>query len=172
MLPYGRTTHPLKRAAFGFAVVLITSASTSAQEATLALVGGRILDGFGGPAIEDGVVLIAGERIVAVGTQSEVDVPAGTEVISTQGMTVLPGLFDMHVHTQILGHGDYQRWNELYGDRSADLVMPIAARQLLMAGVTSARDLGAPLDDILSLKKRIANGEIPGPRLFVSGDSL
>jgi imidazolonepropionase-like amidohydrolase len=47
--------------------------------------------------------------------------------------------------------------------------MPVAARQLLMAGVTSARDLGARLDDILTVKRRIAAGEIAGPRLFVSG---
>src|SRR5688572_31281442 len=47
--------------------------------------------------------------------------------------------------------------------------MPIAARQLLSAGVTSARDLGAPLEDIIAVKKKIERNEIPGPRLFVSG---
>jgi imidazolonepropionase-like amidohydrolase len=115
------------------------------------------------------VVLIVDERIVAVGTRSEVDVPPGTLIISTEGMTVMPGLFDMHVHLMLLGHGDYARWHELFSDRLADDVMPIAARQLLEAGVTSARDLGAPLDEILDVKQRIADGEIPGPRLFVSG---
>lgn len=69
----------------------------------------------------------------------------------------------------LLGHGDYKRWDDLYGTREADLIMPIAARQLLMAGVTAARDLGSRLDDALSLKRRIASGEIPGPRMFVSG---
>lgn len=135
----------------------------------LALVGGRVLDGYGGPPIDDGVVLIEGERIVAVGRASEVSVPADAEVVSTEGMTVLPGLFEMHAHLMLLGHGDYARWHELYGDRNVDLVMPIAARQLLHAGVTSARDLGAPLDDILEIRRQIDEGEIPGPRLWVSG---
>ncbi len=139
------------------------------EQATLALVGGRILDGFGGPLIENGVILIAGDRIVAIGTQSDIEVPAGVETVSTQGMTVMPGLFEMHAHLKLLGHGDYRRWHDLYGDRNADLIMPIAAKQLLNAGVTSARDLGAPLDDILSVKRRIASGEIPAPRLWVSG---
>src|SRR5688572_16085950 len=140
-----------------------------AQAVTLAVTGGRILDGYGGPPIENGVILIAGDRITAVGPASAVQVPSGARVIDANGMTVMPGLIDMHVHLQILGHGDYKRWNELYGSRNADLVMPIAAKQLLSAGVTSARDLGAPLDDIIAVKKKIERNEIPGPRLFVSG---
>ena len=151
------------------AAIVVPIRLSEAQEPTLALVGGRIIDGYGGPLIEDGVVLIVDERIVAVGTRSEVDVAPGTLIISTEGMTVMPGLFDMHVHLMLLGHGDYARWHELFSDRLADDVMPIAARQLLEAGVTSARDLGAPLDEILDVKQRIADGEIPGPRLFVSG---
>lgn len=154
------------------AALLLTAAGLTAQDAGLALVGGRILDGFGGPLIENGVVLIQGERIVAVGTMEAVEIPSGARVLSTEGMTVMPGLFDSHVHIQLLGHGDYRRWDELYGDRHADLTMPIAAEQLLMAGVTSARDLGAPLEPILEVKRRIAAGEIPGPRLFVSGPFL
>lgn len=143
-----------------------------AQEPTLALAGGRVVDGFGGPVVENAVVLVAGRRIVAVGPESEVEVPEGVEVISTEGMTVLPGLFDMHVHLQILGHGDYERWQELYGDRMAEEVMPVAAAQLLSSGVTSARDLGARLEDIVAVRARIEAGEIPGPRLFVSGPFL
>jgi imidazolonepropionase-like amidohydrolase len=136
---------------------------------TMAVVGGRIIDGYGGPVIENGVILIAGQRIAAIGRVGELAVPTGATVIDANGHTVLPGLIDMHVHLHILGHGDYKRWDELYGTRDASLVMPIAARQLLMAGVTTARDLGARLDDILSVKRRIASGEIPGPRMFVTG---
>ena len=169
MIPATTMGMTLRTGLLAVGIAAIHGQAIHAQQPTMALVGGRILDGFGGPTIENGVVLIAGDRIVAVGAQSEVGVPAGIEIVSTEGMTVMPGLFDMHVHLQILGHGDYERWNSLYGDRIGDLVMPIAARQLLMAGVTSARDLGGPLDDILSVKKRIAAGEIPGPRLFVSG---
>ena len=137
----------------------------AADKPTLALVGGQVIDGYEGPPIHDGVVLIAGERIVAVGRRGEVAVPAGTTVVDTAGMSVLPGLMDMHVHLMILGHADYEYWDKTYMARFRDEIMPIAAKQLLMSGVTTVRDLGAPLEEILHVKKRIAAGEIPGPRL-------
>ena len=138
----------------------------------LALVGGRVIDGYEGRPIEDGVVLISGERIIAVGSRSDVPVPAGTPTIDARGMSVLPGLADMHVHLMILGHGDYEHWDKTYRPRFASEIMPAAAKQLLESGITFARDLGAPLEDILLVKRRIENGEIPGPRLFVSGPFL
>src|SRR5574339_287496 len=73
----------------------------AAERTALALVGGQVIDGYEGPPIHDGVVLIAGERIVAVGRRGEVAVPAGTTVIDTAGMSVLPGLMDMHGHLMI-----------------------------------------------------------------------
>ena len=75
----------------------------------------------------------------------------------------------MHVHLMILGHSDYEYWDKTYMARFRDVIMPIAAKQLLESGVTTVRDLGAPLDEILHVKRRIEKGEIPGPRLFVSG---
>ena len=135
MITPGFSSDGPSRSAALLAIALLLLTSTAFRQAappsatsTVALVGGRVLDGYGGAPIENGVVLIAGERIVAVGPSHAVDVPADAEVIDTQGMTVLPGLFDMHVHLNLLGHGDYLRWDELYQDRSAELVMPIAAR--------------------------------------------
>lgn len=159
----------LLAAVFSAAASLSAQTPAASAKPTLALVGGRVIDGYEGKPIEDGVVLIAGDRIVAVGPRSEVAVPAGTTVIDTRGMSVLPGLADMHVHLMILGHGDYEHWDKTYRPRFAAEIMPAAARQLLTSGVTFARDLGAPLDDILQVKRRIDKGEIPGPRLFVSG---
>jgi imidazolonepropionase-like amidohydrolase len=115
------------------------------------------------------VILVKDGRIEQVGTVDTLPVPAGYEVISTEAMTVLPGLWDMHVHLMINGHSDYAYWDKAYIDRFADEIMPASAVQLLLAGVTSARDLGAPLEDSLSVKRRIESGEIPGPRLFISG---
>jgi imidazolonepropionase-like amidohydrolase len=158
------------------AIVLLTALAAAAQsnsalepKPTLALVGGQIIDGYEGPPIRDGVILIAGERIVAVGPRSEVAVPPGTPLVSTEGMSVMPGLMDMHVHLMIVGHADYEHWDTTYMKRFRDEIMPVAAKQLLMAGVTTVRDLGAPLEDILEVKRRIEKGLIPGPRLFVSG---
>jgi imidazolonepropionase-like amidohydrolase len=84
-------------------------------------------------------------------------------------MSVLPGLWDNHVHTMLLGHSDYNHWDKTYLPRLEKEIMPAAAHQLLVAGVTSAIDLGAPLDVSLSVRNRIAQGEIPGPTLYVSG---
>ncbi len=159
----------------GFAVLLALSLAASAGAAeptaapTLALVGGRIIDGYEGRPIEDGVVLIAGNRIVAVGTRAQVAVPPGIPTIDTRGMSVLPGLADMHVHLMILGHGDYEHWDTAYRSRFRAEIMPAAAKQLLTSGVTFARELGGPLEDLLDVKRRIEAGEIPGPRLFISG---
>lgn len=160
---------PLARA---MPVAALLTASLGAQGPAVALVGGRVIDGYGGPPIENGVVLLQGERIVAVGTAASTPIPAEAQRISTEGMTVMPGLIDMHVHLMLIGHGDYERWDALYAGRIARDIMPIAARQLLLAGVTSARDLGAVPDDILDVRRRINAGEIPGPRLFVAGAFL
>lgn len=136
---------------------------------TLALVGGTLVDGTLADPIRDSVVLVEGERIVAVGTVDTLPVPAGATVVSTEGMTVLPGLWDMHVHLMINGHADYEHWDRTYPAQFRDVIMPASARQLLLAGVTGARDLGGPLEDSIAVRDAIAAGRIPGPTLFVSG---
>ncbi len=134
-----------------------------------ALVGGTLIDGFGGQPLRNSVILIDGERIRAVGQVGLLAIPAGAEVISTEGMSVLPGLWDMHVHLMLNGHADYAHWDTLYPPLFRSVIMPSSARQLLLAGVTSARDLGAPLDDALAVRDAINRGDLPGPTLYVSG---
>lgn len=134
-----------------------------------ALVGGTLIDGFGSHPIRNSVILIEGKRIKAVGTVASLKVPADAEVISTEGMTVLPGLWDMHVHLMINGHTDYAHWDKTYPQRLESEIMPASAHQLLMAGVTSARDLGAPLEASINVREAINRGDIPGPSLYVSG---
>lgn len=134
-----------------------------------ALVGGTLIDGFGGPPLRNSVVLIEGERITAVGQVGSLAVPSGADVISTEGMSVLPGLWDMHVHLMINGHADYAHWDKTYPSKFESVIMPASAKQLLLAGVTSARDLGAPLEASINVRDRIKSGKIPGPTLYVSG---
>lgn len=133
-----------------------------------ALVGGTLIDGFGGKPIQNSVIIIEGERIKAVGRVG-MRIPDGAEVISTEGMTILPGLWDMHVHLMINGHADYSHWDKKYPAVFESIIMPASARQLLMAGVTSARDLGAPLEASINVRNAIREGRIPGPTLYVSG---
>lgn len=134
-----------------------------------ALVGGRLLDGFGNRPLADSVILIEDDEIVAVGTVATLPVPEDYAQISTEGMDVLPGLWESHAHLMLVGHADYVHWQQTYADRYASEIMPAAAVQLLLAGVTSARDLGAPLAASIEVRDRIAAGEIPGPRMFMSG---
>ena len=141
-----------------------------AQNAPLkALVGGTLIDGHGGPPLRNSVIIVRGERIEAVGQVGRLAVPADAEVISTEGMSVLPGLWDMHVHLMINGHADYAHWDRTYPSLFATVIMPASAKQLLLAGVTSARDLGAPLEASISVRDAINAGKIPGPTLYVSG---
>jgi imidazolonepropionase-like amidohydrolase len=155
------------------AFFLLTSSlfllASSASAKITALVGGRLIDGCGGAPVNNSVILIENERIKAVGTAETLPVPAGAEVIDTRGMSLLPGLWDMHVHTMLLGHSDYDHWDKTYPARFEKEIMPAAAKQLLLAGVTSARDLGAPLEASINVRNRIKKGEIPGPTLYVSG---
>jgi imidazolonepropionase-like amidohydrolase len=153
-----------------FATLLLCLDSAAAQRGrTKALVGGTLIDGYGGPPVRNSVILIDGERIRSIGTVGTLPVPAGAEVISTEGMSVLPGLWDMHVHLMINGHSDYAHWDRKYPTLFESVIMPASARQLLLAGVTSARDLGGPLEASINVRNAIKSGKLPGPTLYVSG---
>jgi imidazolonepropionase-like amidohydrolase len=142
----------------------------------LALVGGMLLDGYGGVPVHHAAILLENNRIVAAGPASEITIPPGTPVIDTRGETMMPGMIDVHAHLVIVGHGSYERWfTWLEGhqrDYPLERVMELSARQLLSAGITSAVDLGAPLRESVRLRDRIQSGEVPGPRLSVSGPWL
>ncbi len=95
-----------------------------AAERMLAVVNGTILDGTGAPPIKDGVVLIRGNRIAAVGPKARVPIPFGASRLDARGGTVLPGLIDAHVH------GAFD---------------PAVRRKYAQAGITAVCDLGSPL---------------------------
>ncbi len=154
------------------AVAALAAGTASASDGPLVLAGGTLLDGYGGPPLYDSVVVIEGDRVAAVGTVGGISIPDDAEVVSTEGMTVLPGLWDLQVRLARLGHGDDQRWAETYLPIAERVVMPLAATELLAAGVTSARILDAPLEAVVSVRDRIRDKRIPGPTLFVTGPQL
>jgi imidazolonepropionase-like amidohydrolase len=153
-------------------IFLVFAVVAAGQSGRKALVGGVLIDGYGGPPIRNSVILIDGEKIQAVGQVGSLPIPPGVEVISTAGMSVLPGLWDMHVHTMLAGHSDYAHWDKTYPPQLESVIMPASAKQLLMAGVTSARDLGAPLEASIHVRDAIRSGKIPGATLYVSGPFL
>jgi imidazolonepropionase-like amidohydrolase len=163
------------------AVAVFAGVATSAQQPAagaakptkLALVGGMLLDGYEAGPIHRAAVLIDGERIVRVGPAAEMTIPPDYTVVDTSGRTMMPGMIELHGHLIILGHGAYGTWFPWIakngGSKMLTKVMETSAKQLLLAGVTSVVDLGAPLAESLSVRDRVAKGEIPGPRLSMSG---
>ncbi len=154
---------------FGLVSGIGVAQESSRPEHPVAFVGGMLLDGYETQPIHHSIVVIEDGRITAVGSELDTNIPEDAVVIDTSGKTVMPGLIDAHVHLDLIGHGDYDRYYRFLGGMERlDEVMPIAAKQMLRAGVTSAIDLGTPFQ-ILKLRERIRKGEIPGPRLTVSG---
>jgi len=154
--------------------LLMSSPAPHAQAPKrLALVGGMLLTGYDVPPIHHAAVLVEGNTIVQAGPASEVKIPADATVVDTSGRTMLPGLIETHGHLIVLGHGNYGTWftwiNSHGGRQMLMKVMETSAKQLLMAGVTTEVDLGAPLADSLAIRDRIRKGEAVGPRVFVSG---
>jgi imidazolonepropionase-like amidohydrolase len=140
---------------------------------TIAIVGAQLIDGHGGPPLHRSVVVIEANKIKSVGREGTVPIPASAKIIDAHGMTVMPGLIDMHVHLVILGGGTpYTEWiwgtNWKGGDRTLE-VMKIAARQLLMNGVTTARDVGGDTKLSVAFRDAVNAGREVGPRLFVTG---
>ncbi len=152
-------------------ILLVSGGSEPGQAQQLAIVGGYLIDGQEGVPIRNSVILVEGDRITHVGTVSDTEIPAGARVIDANGYTVMPGLNEAHGHLLLSGHGIYDEYFPRYQGRWRE-IMQISARQFLMAGVTTVRDLGAPLDDVLWIRDEIEAGRVLGPRLIVSGPFL
>ncbi len=105
-------------------------------------------------------VFLAGDRIEWVGPSGTRAVPSDAAVIDGAGRTVMPGLIDMHAHAS---GGSAPPW--ALSLPNAEQVL----RAFLYAGVTTIVDLGGALDESVTLRDRIERGELPGPRMLVSG---
>ena len=124
-----------------------------------------------GRVVTDQVILVRDGRIEAVGAADSVTVPAGAKIIDLTSYTVLPGLIDTHTHITsdptlppYAGYG-------LSVPRMA-LKGAAYAQRTLLAGVTTIRDVGASGFADVAVRDAINDGEIPGPRMLVSGPAL
>ena len=129
--------------------VLLGVSGATAQQRVLVLEGGTLIDGTGRAPIPDAVVVVEGSRIKAVGRRGQVPVPANGNVINLTGRTILPGLLDIHVHTQ--------EWH-----------FPM----FLHYGVTTFADLDNDTAWIFAEREMLRNGRMKGPRMFVAGGKL
>ena len=95
-----------------FFASLQTTASEVHPVGPIALVGAQVLDGYEVAPISDGVVVYEDGIATAVGSASDIQIPANAVVIDVGGHTVLPGLIDNHIHIDLIGHGSYERYCE------------------------------------------------------------
>ena len=155
-----------------FIAFLIAAASLYAQTPRIIVLhAARLLDVETGAIAAPGEVLIQGERIVAVG--SNVNRPAGAQIMDLGDTTLLPGLIDVHVHLFLHpGAEDLQTVQESVPQRT--ILATLAARDDLMAGFTAERDMGTEGAGSAetAVRNAINEGLIPGPRLRISGNAV
>ena len=151
---------------------LILAPSGPVFAATVALVGGTIVDVDTGKSTPDGVILISNERIQAVGSRAAVPVPAGAEVIPMTGKWLIPGLMNMHVHLglKLPGAAGAALANET--DPAEALRMASNARLSLLSGTTTLRLVGEDHATDFALKAAIDRGELIGPRIQTAGEVI
>ncbi len=155
------------------AVLFFPIGTAAVQQADLAIVGGMLIDGNEGAPIQNSVVLVDGDRITHVGQVGVTSIPSGARVIDANGRTVMPGLIESHGHLMIIGHGEYSVYFPRYKDRiMSGEILRLSAEQLIWAGVTTVRDVAAPLGPSVQVRDEINSGQILGPRAFVSGDFI
>jgi len=152
-------------------LIVVTVFSQSQAAHPIVLHAARLLDVKAGKIVRPGEILIQGDRIVEVGTS--VKHPSGAEVIDLGDRTLMPGLIDAHIHLFLHpGAEDLQTVQESVPQRT--IVATLAARDDLMAGFTAERDMGtegAGSADT-AVRNAINRGEIPGPRLRISGNAI
>ena len=109
------------------AAALLATVQVAAQPSRIAIVGGTVIDGNGGPPIRDAVVLLDGPKIAAIGPRASVTIPSGTQTVDAQGRWIVPGLFDTNVHLSLYG-GQNDRYESLvrYQPREEEIVVEAA----------------------------------------------
>ena len=149
--------------------LLMQPALTFATDDTVYLVAGALIDTLNGQRISDPVVEIRADRIVSVASGGSV--PPDANIIDLGGATILPGFADLHTHLTYYSK-DFGYSSLAISKTDEAIRGVVSARKTLMAGFTSARNLGASGYSDVSLRDAINDGHIPGPRLQVSGPSL
>lgn len=112
----------------------------------IALVGATLIDGAGGPALPDAVIVVRRGHVESVGTSAGFELPARTVRVELTGRWIIPGLIDAHTHVE-----------------------PWALPRYLGWGVTTVRDLHGALDSILRLRGQASVGAVAGPRIYSAG---
>jgi imidazolonepropionase-like amidohydrolase len=140
---------------------------------SIAIRAGKVLDVRTGNYATDQIIWIEGDRIKAVGNASEISgkLPPATTIVDLSNSTVLPGLIDCHTHLTMTPYDSGPAGLHLSYPRQA-LTGARNARVTLEAGFTTVRNLGASGYSDIALREAIKAGDVPGPRMLVSGPPL
>jgi imidazolonepropionase-like amidohydrolase len=143
------------------------AAPTSSPSAGIAIRAGKFIDVLAGRTLSNQIILIRGDKIVAV--SADVAIPEGTQVIDLSGMTVLPGLIDCHTHLADSHDPEPLHVIQYSAVETAYMNIP-NARVTLLAGFTTVRDVGVyrAFNDV-AMRDAIAHGIFIGPRMYVAG---
>jgi imidazolonepropionase-like amidohydrolase len=117
-----------------------------------------VIDVTGAPPLSDMTVVIDDKHIVALGKSGEVRPPRGAKIIDARGKYLIPGLWDMHVHTAF---GDWLPANER-------VTLPL----FVANGITGVRDMGSDLEVVKRWRAEIEAGSLLGPRMLIAGPML
>jgi imidazolonepropionase-like amidohydrolase len=165
----------LRRSLHSFAGPLLGASllffSNSLFSQPLLIKADRLIDVEKGHSIENPLVLIEGNVIKKVARQGDFEILEDYKVLDLSGHTLMPGLIDMHVHlnSEATNHGYKslaisQPRSTIYGVKNAKLT--------LMAGFTTVRNVGTSGYIDVALRDAINAGDVPGPRMYVSGPAL
>ncbi len=151
-------------------LVAVTEAADTPAPVTV-IRAGHLIDVAAGKVRDDQLIVITGKWITAVGPAATVSVPAGATVLDLSTQTVLPGLIDTHTHVTgdpttppFHGYGISAPREALKGARFA--------RDTLLAGVTTIRNVGASAFTDIALRDAIRDGDVIGPRILASGPAI
>ncbi|MDO9336214.1 MAG: amidohydrolase family protein [Caulobacter sp.] len=135
-----------------------------ASAATVAVTAERLLDVRTGKYVEKPMVVITDGKITAVGSPASMTLPAGTRTIDLPGLTLLPGLIDMHVHLD--SSPQYSGYNNLaFTDSFWTVVAAANAKATLLAGFTTVRNVGSDSYNDVGVEEAIEEGIVVGPRI-------
>jgi imidazolonepropionase-like amidohydrolase len=148
------------------ALLLFALACPSAAfSQVVAVTADRLIDVATGKVVEQPVVVISSGRITAVGQRSEVQVPGDARRVDLPGMTILPGLIDMHVHLDSdPSYGGYSGLQ--FTDRFWSMLAVPHAIKTLQAGFTTVRNVGSDAWNDVGLRQAIEAGKVQGPRII------
>jgi imidazolonepropionase-like amidohydrolase len=145
------------------AAVLAAAAPIAASADTVIVTADRMIDVVGGRLTERPKITVIDGRIASVGTQDG-SIPAGARRVDLPGMTLLPGLIDMHTHITVdPRYSGYRRLE--FTDNFWTVVGVANAKKTVEAGFTTIRNVGSDNFDDVAIKQGIEQGFIPGPRI-------